>query len=118
MSWLTFWGYYAVLSFASAYALWVFYLAVMCLKRAKDAGLLNKTATALGMPVLFVGYSLDCIVNVVPMTMLFFELPEELTVTARLKRHITKGGGRRQRLAMWFIPLLDPFDPSGKHITE
>ena len=101
---------YVVVSFGLVYALWFFYICVMGLKRAKDAGLLNKTAKALGYPVLFVGYILDAFVNVFVMTVLFLEIPEELTVTARLKRHIKTSSGWRLRLASWFIPILNPFD--------
>lgn len=106
------------MALGAIYALWFCFLAVMSLKRAKDAGLLNRTSTALGVPVLLVGYGLDCFCNVVVMTVLLMEWPRETTVTARLKRHVVFGSGWRQRLARWFIPLLDPFDPSGKHITD
>jgi formate hydrogenlyase subunit 3/multisubunit Na+/H+ antiporter MnhD subunit len=109
---------YALIGLAGFYALWIFYLAVMNLKRARDAGLLNKTARVLGLPVLIVGYVLDAVLNIVFMTLVFLELPEELTVTARLKRHIKDSQGWELALACWFIPLLDPFDPSGSHITE
>jgi len=38
---------YAVgIGFGATYALWIFYLAVMNLKQARDKGLLNKTAIA------------------------------------------------------------------------
>jgi hypothetical protein len=107
---------YAVgIGFGATYALWIFYLAVMNLKRAKDAGLLSKTAMALGYPVLIVGYLLDCFVNVFVMTFLLLELPRETTVTSRLKRH-NKGTGWRKAVAAWVEPLLDPYDPSGDHI--
>lgn len=104
---------YALLA---TYSLWVFYLAVMNLKRAHSHKLLNKTALVLAVPVLVVGYFLDILVNVFIMSVLFLELPEEITVTARLKRHNRCGSGWRQRLARWFEPLLDPHDPSGDHI--
>ena len=108
--------FYAVLiGLGSTYALWIFYLAVMNLKRAKDAGLLTKTAMALGYPVLIVGYLLDCFVNVFVMTPLLLELPQETTVTSRLSRH-NKGTGWRKAVAAWAEPLLDPYDPSGDHI--
>ena len=110
--------YAAAIGFGATYALWVFYLAVMNLKRARDVGLLNKTALTLGYPVLFAGYILDAFVNIFVMTFLFLEMPEELTVTERLKRHIKTSDGWRLRLASWFIPILDPFDPSSHHITE
>ena len=102
--------YAAAIGFGATYALWIFYLAVMNLKRARDAGLLNKTALTLGYPVLIVGYLLDAFVNVFVMSLLFVEILEELTVTSRLKRHIKTSDGWRLRLASWFIPILNPFD--------
>ena len=110
--------YILLLSVGSSYALWILYLAVMGLKRAKQAGLLHKTAIVFGTPVLFVGYLLDALVNIFLLTVILLELPEELTVTERLKRHIRESSGWRLSIAKWFIPLLDPYDPSGRHITE
>jgi hypothetical protein len=108
---------YSILTgLGATYALWVFYLAVMNLKRAKDAGLLTKTAIALGYPVLIVGYILDCFVNFTVMTVLLFEIPQETTVTARLSRHNQSSTGWRKAVALWAEPLLDPYDPSGDHI--
>tara|TARA_R110000787_G_scaffold118721_2_gene229578 strand:+ start:1122 stop:1460 length:339 start_codon:yes stop_codon:yes gene_type:complete len=108
--------YAALVALGSSYLLWIFYLAVMNLKRARDAGLLTKTATALGYPVLFMGYALDCFVNVFVISILLLELPRETTVTARLKRHNNESKGWRKAVAVWAEPLLDPFDPSGNHI--
>lgn len=108
--------YLVLTALGSTYALWIFYIAVMGLKRAKDAGLLSGTAKALGFPVLIVGYLLDCFVNVFVMTVLFLELPQETTVTSRLKRHNKTSSGWRKAVALWAEPLLDPYDPSGNHI--
>jgi hypothetical protein len=105
-----------LLSFGATYALWVFYLAVMSLKHAKDAGLLTLTAKAFGYPVLIVGWVLDFFVNALVLSVLLAELPRELTVTARLKRHNRYSTGWRKAVARWAEPLLDPFDPSGDHI--
>jgi hypothetical protein len=102
--------------FAAFYALWIFYLAVMNLKRVRDLGLLSKTAKVLGYPVLVVGYLLDFILNVVVMTVILLELPQETTVSSRLKRHNNDQGGWRLAVVRWFEPLLDPYDPSGDHI--
>ena len=102
---------------ASVYGLWIFYLAVMNLKRANEAGLLHTSALVIGTPVLVVGYLLDVFVNIFVFTPVLLELPQELTVTARLTRHIKESTGWRFAMACWFIPLLDPFDPSGRHIT-
>ena len=100
----------------AVYALWVFFLAVMSLQRAKAAGLLTRTALVLAYPVIVAGLLIDFVVNALVMTVLFLDLPRELTVTARLKRHNRHGSGWRQRLAKWFEPLLDPFDPDLDHI--
>ena len=107
--------YYAATSLGGFYALWIFYLAVMNLKRVRDEGKLSKLALYLGMPVLFVGYVLDALINIFVMTLILLEIPEELTVSERLKRH-NKVDGWRKKVAQWFEPLLDPFDPSGNHI--
>lgn len=108
--------YYLAASTAAFYALWVFYLAVMNLSRAKKAGQLSTTALILGTPVLIVGYLLDFIVNVFVMTLVLLERPQELTVTARLKRHHAESTGWRLAVVLWFEPILDPFDPSGDHV--
>lgn len=68
------------------------------------------------MPLLVIGLVLDLIVNVAVMTVILLELPQETTVTARLKRHNRESSGWRKAVAVWFEPLLDPFDPSGDHI--
>lgn len=108
---------YTLAAFGLSYALWVFYLAVMNLKRVKDAGKLGKVALTLGTPVLIVGLVLDLLVNVLVMTILLLEIPQETTVTARLKRHKRESAGWRLRVTNWFASeLLDHFDPSGTHI--
>jgi hypothetical protein len=101
---------------ASFYTLWVFFLAVMCLKRARDAGVLSKTALYLGMPVLVLGLLIDLFCNVL-LSLVLLELPREVTVTARLKRHKYHGTGWRKSFAIAFGDhLLDDFDPSGMHL--
>lgn len=107
---------YLFYSFVGLYLLWIFYLAVMTLKRARDANLLTKTVKALGIPVLVVGLILDFLANVFVMTVMLLELPKETTVTARLKRHNKESTGWRLSIVKWAEPLLDPFDPSGDHI--
>lgn len=100
---------------AALYALWVFFLAVMNLKRVSELGKLSGLAKVLGLPIILVGYGLDVCINFAVMTVIFIELPRELTVSGRLERH-NRGDGWRKSVAAWFEPLLDPFDPSGNHI--
>lgn len=109
---------YPVVAFGLLYALWVFYLAVMSLKRANDAGKLHKLALVLGLPVLIIGLLLDTIVNWVVMTVVFLELPKEALVTSRLQRHWrTDPDSWRGKLARKFSNiLLDEFD-DGDHLS-
>lgn len=102
---------------ASFYLLWILYLAVMNLQRARDNGTITRAAYRLGLPLLYGGLLVDCLVNVIPVSMLFLELPRECLVTQRLTRHAHDVDGWRKRLAIWFAyNLLDTYDPSGKHV--
>lgn len=105
-------------SAAAMYALWIFYAAVMCLKTAKNKGLLNTQLKVLGTPVLMVGYLLDAALNIVVMTVVCLEMPQELTISARLKRYNRdpREWWWRRKVAAVFEPILDPLDPSGDHI--
>ena len=107
---------YALSALAVTYLLFVFYAAVMNIKRVRDAGRLSWFGKALGYPTLAIGLALDLIVNVVLMTPLLLELPKELTVTARLKRHHDSSTGWRLAVVKFFEPVLDPLDPSGDHV--
>ena len=105
-----------VLAFGLIYLLWVLYLAVMNLQRARDAGLLSRPAYVLGLPLLYAGLLVDCATNLTVITVVLLELPRELLVTARLERHIRDGSGWRKLVAGWFCEnLLNQFDPSGCH---
>ena len=106
----------ALAGFALAYTLWIFYLAVMNLQRARDAGALTGWAYRLGLPVLYVGLVIDFLTNILVLTVIMLEFPREYLVTARLTR-LARAGGYRQVVAQWLaVNLLDAFDPSGKHI--
>lgn len=110
-------GFCASLATIALYALWIFYLAVMNLVRARDAGKLTRVAYALGMPIFVVGIVLDVLLNWIVLTVLLAELPRETTMTARLRRHFQTPGTWRYDVAKWFgANLLDAFDPSGVHI--
>ena len=97
---------------------WIYFLAIMHLREARDAGRLTGFAKALGYFNLFIGLLLDTLVNFFVMTLLFLEFPKEFLTTARLCRwYETEPTSWRGRLATWFgVILLNPFDPSGKHV--
>lgn len=103
----------------SLYFLWILYLAIMSLAKAKKEGTLSKPATYLAYPILAIGYLIDCLVNIVIMTIILLELPKEMLVTSRVTRHKFKSVGWRKRIAVAICKhLLDPFDPSGCHCKE
>lgn len=110
---------YILYAFGSLYGLWLFYLAVMNLMKARDAGRLTKPAKVLGMPFLWFGLILDFLVNQIVMTVVLLEIPRELLVTTRVTRHKYEGTGWRKRVAEAMCKhLLDPFDPTGCHCKK
>jgi hypothetical protein len=101
---------------AALYALWVCFLAVMNLRRAREAGRLTRPALVLAAPLLLVGFIGDVLINLVLATLVFVDRPREWTVSARLSRYLPRDDWRA-RVAMWIaLHLLDPFDPSGRHL--
>ncbi len=110
---------FALASFIAMYALWVLYLAIMNLVRARDAGNLTKWSTRFGYPLLAIGYLMDFAVNVTLLSVIMLEIPQELLVTARLTRHINDDAGWRNTVATWICHnLLDFADPSGCHCKK
>lgn len=107
---------YIGLSLATTYFLYVWYAAVMNIKRVRDMGKLTKLGMAFGYPTLIIGLVLDLAVNVFVMTVILVELPREFTVTSRLKRHHVGPDGWRLAVVKFFEPVLDPLDPSGDHV--
>lgn len=106
----------ALYSILALYVLWIFYLAVMSLYRAKKEDKLTKAALVLGYPILIIGAVLDLSVNILICTLIFLERPKELLVTERLSRHIKSKSGYRHNIAKWICRnLLDSIDPSGIH---
>lgn len=106
----------ALYAVASLYLLWVMYLAVMSLARARDAGALSNTALILGYPLFAVGVVFNVLVNWLILSVVFLEFPRESMFTHRVSRHCIGGTGWRKRIACWIChDLLDAFDPNGKH---
>ena len=99
----------------SCFLLWVFFLAIMKLRDVRDAGKLNGQAKYPAYFVLAIGYFLDFAVNTIPATILFLELPQELTVSERTKRHRDEVGFRGD-MSRWLRKgFLAIADSSGGH---
>lgn len=106
----------AVAVLGGVFFLWLFYLAVMTLQRANDAGKISPVAYRLGLVVLYIGLALDFLGNVVVLTVLLLELPREWLVTARLRRLVHSSDWRRP-IARWIAEhLLNDFDSRGPHV--
>lgn len=109
--------WYLLYCVVCTYTLWGYYLAAMHLRERQKDGTLTKQAAFFGWPLVWTGLVVDFLCNVTVMTVVFLEIPQEMTVTERLKRHIAKDeGGWRKSVACWFRPVLNPFDPDGSHI--
>lgn len=112
------WILVPVYACATIYVLWVYYLAVMCLKRARDEGKLTPVAKRLSNLVYLPGLILDGLVNIFLLTLLLVDTPREWLVTSRLER-LQRGSGWRAAVARWFCKnLLDGFDPDGCHCKQ
>lgn len=106
----------ALLAVAAIYALWIFYLAIMNLRRVRILGKLSKVVSVFAIPLLAIGFLSDVAINLVICSVVFLDPPRELTVSARLSRYLPQPGWR-SIAAHWIAThLLDPFDPSESHL--
>ena len=98
------------------WAFWGMYVLVMGIYRAHLAKRMTPVTLALSLPFVALGYIMDVLANVTIASAVFVEIPREMLVTDRLKRHINHGAGWRQSLARYVCDhMLDMFDPSGNH---
>jgi hypothetical protein len=101
---------FLVLNLLAFPILFVFYLAIMNLKNARDDGKITKIVYGVALPIETIGYLIDFYFNVVPFSIIFLEPPQEWVVTARLQRHVSHSTGWRNKVALWFANnLLNPF---------
>ena len=67
-------------------------------------------------PLLLTMITVDVCMQMTLATLIFWDLPRELTVTARLARYRDTGTGWRQHWAMEICTrALNPFDPTKNH---
>ncbi len=101
------------------YVFFFMYVGIMGLYRAHLDKVLTKPGYVLGAPWLVIGYMLDIVANFTIFVVIFLELPRELLVTSRLKRHLSDVNNTdswRWRVAHQIcIKLLDYFDPRRQH---
>jgi hypothetical protein len=103
-----------VVTFVTTFAL---YAAVIMFRNARDAGRLDNVAPSTMFVIkalLYFGLFLDAVLNIVFLTVYFWELPKELLSTFRVKRwYWSAEDTRNKRKAIWFANnWLLPVDPS------
>ena len=101
---------------ADLYLFFIMYVASMGMIRAHAEKKLNGVLWVLCLPFVAVSIVLDFINNMTVFSIIYFEVPRELVVTDRMKRH-AKGAGWRKSLSCWFgNTILNAFDHTGSHI--
>jgi len=103
-----------VVCFVSTFAL---YAAVIMFRGIRDSGKLETLAPSVTMCIkiiLYIGLALDAILNIVFLSVYFWELPKEILSTFRVKRwYWSTENTRNKRKAHWFADnYLLPIDPS------
>ena len=100
------------------WALWILYVAMMNVKGVTLDDHLPWQAKLLVYPTIVVFDIVEFIANVFACTILFLDLPKEITVSDRLRRYAAdpEKYGWRLVIVNFIKPMLDPFDPTGPHI--
>lgn len=98
---------------------YLFYLLFVLTMAAKAAWpVLSLLPRLLLAPPALLAVAMDVFFNLVPATLIFFDLPHELMFTLRLDRYEAQGAGWRYRVAIWICRnLLNPFQQGG-HCTQ
>ena len=101
---------------ADLYLFFIMYVASMGMIRAHAEKKLNGVLWVLCLPFVAISLVIDVINNITLFSLIFWEIPKELTVTDRLKRHYQQPT-IRGKLANWIGDvLLNPFDHTGSHL--
>jgi len=98
------------------YVFFILYVASMAMIRAHAEEKLNGVLWVLCVPFVAFALAVDILHNLTLFSLIFWEVPKELTVTDRLKRHIDEKYWRGG-LARWMATtLLNSFDHTGNHV--
>ena len=111
-------GAYALSVVIGLFVLWVLFVCAMAMKLAEPR--LPPAMVRFCRQFVFVGTIYDVLCNMFLATGLFFDLPQEATVSRRLERLIVSPRWEWQRrLAIWFaVVAMNPFcKPDDPHIN-
>ena len=97
--------------------MWVFYVFCMEILRAQSEGKMNFVLWLLAMPFVAAAIGLDVLLNYSLFALMTWDFPRkgEYTFSERLARLVKEQTWRRH-VAMAIASILDPFDPTGRHI--
>jgi hypothetical protein len=100
------------------WALWVLYIAMMNIKRVAHQQELPLRVKLLVYPTVAVFEVVEITANVIILTLLFWDWPQERHVSDRLRRYWYNAYryGWRIKVVEFLKPMLDPFDPHSPHI--
>lgn len=101
---------------ADLYLFFIMYVASMGMIRAHKEQRLNALLWVLCLPFIVLSLIVDVLNNVFVFTFIFAELPKELTVTERLKRHVKQHTFRGKLARFIGDSMLNVFDPTGNHL--
>lgn len=98
--------------------LWLFfliYVACMNMIKAHKEGKVTGVLWLLCLPAVVIGLIVDFLHQVTIFNLVFWDIPRDATVTARLKRHIADSGYRGEIARYLCVKVLSPFDHTGNH---
>ena len=100
------------------WSLWILYVAMMNIERSSMQNALPWQAKLMVYPTMLVFDIIEFIANVFVCTLIFLDIPRELTVSDRLRRYYInqERSGWRMVIVNFIKPMLDPFDHKGPHI--
>ena len=98
------------------YIFFILYVASMGMVRAHKEKKLNPILWVMCVPFVALSLVIDVLNNIFVFTFLFAELPKELTVTERLKRHVNQQTFRGKLARLIGDNLLNAFDHTGNHL--
>ena len=102
----------------AVYTLWPLYVFCMAMLKARTEGKTTVFAWTLAFPLVITAIALDISLNYTVFSVLTWDFPKkgEYTFSQRLER-LVQDSGWRGKLSRWLaLSLLDPYDPSGRHI--
>lgn len=104
--------------FFTLWFLWILYVAMMNVKAAIIKNNLPWQAKLMVYPTSAIFDIIEIIANIFVCTLIFLDIPKEITVSNRLRRYVAKPEryGWRLSIVNFVKPMLDPFDPAGPHI--